>query len=72
MRYVDKTKVPQINERFGLRLTDILKNPALTPNAKIHGMGRGNAKASGLGKILTEKNEQGCKIISISACLKRR
>lgn len=56
LRYVDKVKAAQINERFGLRLPDILKNPSLAPNAKIHGMGRGNTKDLRLGKIITEKS----------------
>ncbi|QMT44241.1 MuF-C-terminal domain-containing protein [Neisseria dentiae] len=59
LRYVDKTKAARINERFGLRLPDILKNPSLAPSAQIHGMDRGNTKDLRLGKILTEKNLQG-------------
>ena len=72
MHYADTKKAPQINERLGLQLPKILKNPALKADAQIHGMGHDNSKALGLGKILTEKNLQGYRIditaaISISA-----
>ena len=59
LRYVDKEKASRIDERFGLRLPDILRNPAFMPDAQIHGMGRGNMKALRRTKILTEKNLQG-------------
>lgn len=59
LRYADKEKASQIDERFGLRLPDILRNPAFMPDAQIHGMGRGNMKALRRTKILTEKNLQG-------------
>ena len=59
MRYVGKEKASRIDERFGLRLPDILHNPAFMPNAQIHGMGRGNMKALRRTKILTEKNLPG-------------
>ena len=59
LRYADKEKASRIDERFGLRLPDILRNPAFMPDAQIHGMGRGNMKALRRTKILTEKNLQG-------------
>ena len=59
LRYADKEKASWIDERFGLRLPDILRNPAFMPDAQIHGMGRGNMKALRRTKILTEKNLQG-------------
>ena len=59
MHYADTKKAPQINERLGLQLPKILKNPALKADAQIHGMGHDNSKALGLGKILTENNLQG-------------
>ena len=59
LRYADKEKASRIDERFGLRLPDILRNPAFMPDAQIHGMGRGNVKALRRTKILTEKNLQG-------------
>ena len=39
MHYADTKKAPGIDERFRLRLPDILKNPALKANAQIHSMG---------------------------------
>ena len=59
LRYVDKEKASRIDERFGLRVPDILRNPAFMPDAQLHGMGRGNMKALRRTKILTEKNLQG-------------
>ena len=59
LRYADKEKASRIDERFGRRLPDILRNPAFMPDAQIHGMGRGNMKALRRTKILTEKNLQG-------------
>lgn len=55
LRYADTKKAAQINEAFGRRLPDVLKNPDFMPDAHIHGMGRGNKKSSRRTKILTEK-----------------
>ena len=55
LRYADTKRAAQINEAFGRRLPDVLKNPDFMPDAHIHGMGRGNKKSSRQTKILTEK-----------------
>lgn len=59
LRYVDTKKAPQIDEGFGLRLPDILKNPNCHPSAQIHSMGRGKQQLAERTKILTEKNLAG-------------
>ncbi|MDO4642528.1 MAG: hypothetical protein Q4A74_01655, partial [Cardiobacteriaceae bacterium] len=59
LRYADTKRAPQIDEVFGRRLPDVLKNPDFQPAAQIHGMGQGNRKSSGRTKILTEKNLAG-------------
>ena len=59
LRYVDKEKASRIDERFGRRLPDILRNPAFMPDAQIHGMGRGNMKALRRTRILTKQNLPG-------------
>lgn len=56
LRYADIKNASRIDERFGLQLPDILRNPAFMPDAQIHGMGRGNKKALRRTKILTENN----------------
>ena len=55
LRYADTKRAAQINEAFGRRLPDVLKNPDFMPDAHIHSMGRGNKKSSRRTKILTEK-----------------
>ncbi|MFC0036515.1 MuF-C-terminal domain-containing protein [Cardiobacterium valvarum] len=55
LRYADTKRAAQINEAFGRRLPNVLKNPDFMPDAQIHGMGRGNKKSSRRTKILTEK-----------------
>lgn len=59
LRYADIKNASRIDERFGLQLPDILRNPAFMPDAQIHGMGRGNKKALRRTKILTENNLAG-------------
>ena len=59
LRYADIKNASRIDERFGLQLPDILRNPAFMPDAQIHGMGRGNTKALRRTKILTENNLKG-------------
>ena len=55
LRYADTKRAAGINEAFGRRLPNVLKNPDFMPDAQIHGMGRGNKKSSRRTKILTEK-----------------
>lgn len=59
LRYADTKKAPQVDERIGLRLPELLTNPDFHPSAQIHGMGRGKQKLAGRTKILTEKNLAG-------------
>lgn len=59
LRYADTKKAPQVDERFGRQLPDILKNPYFHPSSQIHRMGRGKQKLAERTRILTEKNLEG-------------